>query len=156
FSSPVFFPMRLWTPNYFSALAGGNGTNLLLTPAQHRAFDATNSTLRQYSNLAVRLFYSDLTVALDAIHAPAVLSDAPTIVRVDAVPSGSTTTLSAQVVGDPAAAIHEVWVTYTSGTGGSGTWTSVDLQQCVSPLPTACGTTSDSQFWKAQVLTATL
>jgi hypothetical protein len=29
---------------------------------------------------------------------------------------------TAQVIGDPAAAIHDVWVTYT-GDGGSGAWT---------------------------------
>jgi hypothetical protein len=156
FSSPVFFPMRLWTSNYFSALSGGNGTNLLVTPAQHRALDAANSTLRQYSGLALRLFYSDLTAISEPENAAAFLSDAPTIVRVDAVPNGAATTFSAQVVGDPAAAIHAVWVPYTSGAGGSGTWTSLDLQQCVTPLPAVCGTTSDSQYWMGEVATATL
>ena len=156
FSSPVFFPMRLWTSNYFSALSGGNGTNLLVTPAQHRALDATNSTLRQYSELGLRLFYSDLTAITDPDNKAAFLSDAPTIVRVDTLPSGTDTTFSAQVVGDPAAAIHQVWVTYTGGAGGSGTWASLDLQQCVAPLPPECGTTSDSQYWKGEVATATL
>ena len=157
FSSPVFFPMRLWTSNYFSALAVvDGGTNLLVTPAQHRALDAANSTLRQYSGLALRLFYSDLTAITDNANKAAFLSDAPTIVRVDAVPNGAVTTFSARVVGDPAAAIQEVWVTYTSGAGGSGTWTSVNLQQCITPLPAVCGSTADSQYWKEQVLTAAL
>jgi hypothetical protein len=156
FSSPVFFPMRLWTSNYFNALSGGKGTNLLVTPAQHRALDASNSTLRQYSNLDLRLFYSDFTAVTDPDNAPAFLSDAPAIVRVDAGAAGALTTFSAQVVGDPAAAIHEVWVTYTDGAGSAGTWTSVDLEQCVPPLPVECGTISDSQFWKGQIATGAL
>jgi choice-of-anchor C domain-containing protein len=171
FSSPVFFPMRLWSANYFGALSGGGGgTNLLVTPAQHRTPDAASgtSTLRQYSSLDLELFYSGL-VACDKTAPPscngstgdpafaaAALSDAPTIERVDAVPNGGLTTFSAQVVGDPAAAMHAVWVTYTSGAGGHGTWTSVDLQQCVAPLPAACGLTADSQYWKAAVTTASL
>ena len=36
FVSPVFFPGRMWSPNYFGALAGSGGTQLLVTPAQHR------------------------------------------------------------------------------------------------------------------------
>ena len=39
FVSPVFFPMRLSTVNYFGALGGSGGTNLLVTPAQHRVAD---------------------------------------------------------------------------------------------------------------------
>src|SRR5690242_3410969 len=39
FASPLFFPMRLFTSNYFSTLSGGGKTNLLVTPAQHRALD---------------------------------------------------------------------------------------------------------------------
>jgi len=70
------------------------------------------------------------------------------------VPSGAGATFSAQVVGDPSAAVHGVWITYTSGAGGSGAWASVDLQQCVTPLPAVCGTTADSQYWKG--VTATL
>ena len=36
FASPVFYPMRLSTPNYFDALGSGD-TRLLITPAQHRS-----------------------------------------------------------------------------------------------------------------------
>src|SRR6185295_15432742 len=130
FSSPVFYPMRLWTSNYFNALAGAGGTNLLVTPAQHRGLNATQSTLRQYSNLNVRLYYSSLTSTSNPLYAGAALSDAPTIVRVDAVPAGGVVKFAAQVVGDPDAAMHEVWVTYTDG---AGSWTSVDLTQCTAP-----------------------
>ena len=127
FVSPVFFPMRLANVNYFGALSGSGGTNLLVTPAQHRVADATlgTSTLRRYSNLDLRLFYSgNLTSAA--------LSDAPTIVGIEAQPAAGGVDFTAQVVGDPAAAIHSVWVTYANG---GGTWAPLDLQQCVAPLP---------------------
>src|SRR6185295_2375580 len=75
FSSPVFFPMRLWTTNYWGSLSGGGGTNLLVTPAQHRALDVANSTLRRYSGLDLRLFYSDLTTTSNPLYAAAALSD---------------------------------------------------------------------------------
>ena len=65
------------------------------------------------------------------------------------MPSGSGAKFVAQVTGNPAAAIHEVWITYTGAAGG--TWASVDLQQCIgTPLPTICGTTADSQYWMGE------
>ena len=150
FVSPVFFPMRTWTVNYFGALSGGGGTSLLVTPAQHRAFDieAGTSTLRRYGNLDLRLYYSGNlgTVAL---------SDAPTIVGVDAQPDNGGIAFAAQVVGDPKAAIHQVWVTHTDGLG---VWQSLDLDQCVragtgAPLPTACAV-EDSRIWMGRLPTA--
>ncbi|HSV18476.1 MAG TPA: PxKF domain-containing protein [Casimicrobiaceae bacterium] len=156
FLSSVFFPMRLWTPNYYGALAGSGGTNLLLTPAQYRAYDVTQgtSTQRAFQSVDLKLYYSGLTTA-DPLNGKAALSAAPTIVQVAALPSSGGAKFIAQVTGDPAAAMHEVWVTYTGGAGGSGTWTSIDLQQCVpngsNVLPAACGSTSDSQFWMGDV-----
>ena len=140
FVSPVFFPMRPWTVNYFGALAGNGATSLLVTPAQHRAADIAlgTSTRRTYAGLDLRLYYSgNLDVAA--------LSDAPSIVAVSAQPNGAGVVFSAQVVGDPAAAIHQVWVTTTSD--GAGAWTSLDLAQCVAPLPAACGSVADSGRW---------
>ena len=78
FVSPVFFPMRL-TTSTTSARSAAGGTNLLVTPAQHRVADTTlgTSTQRKYTDLDLRLYYSgNLTSAA--------LSDAPTIVSVDA------------------------------------------------------------------------
>ena len=94
------------------------GTSLLVTPAQHRADDieAGTSTRRQYSNLDLRLYYSGNRARL-------ALSDAPTIVSVDAQLDGGGVVFTAQVVGDPAAAIHQVWITYTAD--GLGAWTSL-------------------------------
>ncbi len=149
FVSPVFFPMRTWTVNYFGALGGNGATSLLVTPAQHRALDIAQgtSTLRKFNNLNLRLYYSgNLTQAA--------LSDAPSIIAVDAQTGTDGVTFAAQVVGDPAAAIHEVWITYTSD--GANAWTPLDLSQCVratptAPLPAVCGTTEDSRLWKGKL-----
>jgi choice-of-anchor C domain-containing protein len=146
FLSPVFFPMRLSTPNYFGALSGSGGTKLLVTPVQHRAADiaAGTSTRRTFTNLDLRLYYSGNTTAT-------ALSAAPTIVSVSAASDSGGVIFAARVVGDPAAAIHEVWVTYTGDSPASGAWTSLPLTQCSSSLPVVCGTTTDSQLWMAQL-----
>jgi hypothetical protein len=146
FVSPVFFPMRLSSVSYFGALGGSGGTNLLVTPAQHRLADAAlgTSALRKYSSLDLRLFYSgNLTSAA--------LSDAPTIVSIDAQPASGGVDFAAQVIGDPAAAIQSVWVTHV---GGAGTWAPLDLAQCVAPLPVACGAQEDSRLWKGHLAVA--
>ncbi len=118
----------MWTPNYFGALAGNGGTQLLVTPVQHRAanVDRRTSTQRKHTGMNLRLFYSGNL-------SQAALSDAPSIVAVDAQLDASGVAFSAQVVGDPAAAIYQVWVTYTGD--GTNAWTSLDLSQCVAPLP---------------------
>ena len=145
FVSPVFFPMRLSTVNYFGALGGSGGTSLLVTPAQHRVADALagTSTLRRYSSLDLRLFYSG-NLSTTA------LSDAPSIVDIDAQPAAGGVDFTAEVVGDPAAAIHNVWVTHLAG----GAWSPLDLAQCVAPLPAACGTVEDSRLWKGRLAVA--
>ena len=149
FVSPVFYPMKLWSPNYFGALGAAGGTNLLVTPVQHRSDSATlgTSVQRKYTGLGLKLFYSsNLT--------DAALSDAPTIVDVSAQRTGTDIAFSAQVIGDPAAAIHSVWVTWTGKTStasGNGSWASIDLVQCVAPLPVACATTNDSRIWKGSL-----
>ncbi|HEX7273417.1 MAG TPA: choice-of-anchor Q domain-containing protein [Casimicrobiaceae bacterium] len=149
FISPVFYPAlaRMSTPNYFGALAGSGGTELLVTPAQHVVADlvAGTSTQRKYTGVDVRLFYS-------ANLSQAALSDAPSIVSRDAEPNAGGVLFTAQVTGDPAAAIYQVWVTYTSD--GANAWTSLDLSQCVAPLPAACGGTADSRQWAGQLAVA--
>src|SRR5207237_7181878 len=124
FVSPTFYPAVMWTPNYFGALAGSGGTQLLVTPVQHRVASVANGTSvqRRFTGLNLRLFYSGNL-------SQAALSEAPSIVSVDAQPDAGGVLVAAQVVGDPAAAIHQVWITYTSD--GVGTWTSLDLSQCV-------------------------
>ncbi len=149
FSSPVFYPMKLWSPNYFGALGPIGGTNLLVTPVQHKTDNATlgTSLQRKYTGLDLKLFYSsNLT--------DAALSDAPTIVDVSAQRTGTDIAFTAQVIGNPAAAIHSVWVTWTgktSSASGNGSWASIDLVQCVAPLPAECGTINDSRIWKGSL-----
>ena len=144
FLSPVFYPSTMWTPNYFGALAGNGGTQLLVSPVQYRAASVADgtSTQRRHTGMNLRLFYSGNL-------SQAALSDAPSIVAVDAQQDATGVTFSAQVVGDPAAAIYQVWVTYT-GDGGNA-WTSLDLSQCVSPLPAVCGASEDSRLWKGRL-----
>ncbi|GAC1666686.1 MAG: hypothetical protein NVS9B8_08220 [Candidatus Limnocylindrales bacterium] len=127
FSSTAFFPMRPWTINYYDALdSSGGATRLLVTPGQHKVAQIgdTNATLRLYSQLGLRLFYSSYTGA-------SAQSAAPTITAVAGVLIGSVDTFGAHVVGNPAAGIQQVWITWTGkGAGaGAGTWQSVDLAQ---------------------------
>src|SRR6185436_15147710 len=144
FLSPVYYPSTMWTPNYFGALAGNGGTQLLVSPVQYRAANVAEgtSTQRRHSGMDLRLFYS-------ANVSQAALSDAPSIVAVDAQQDAAGIAFAVQVVGDPAAAIHQVWVTYTGE--GNNAWASLDLSQCVAPLPVACGGSEDSRVWKGRL-----
>ncbi len=132
FTSPTFFPSKLWTPNYYEALSvGGAGTRLLITPAQHQSPDPgdPNVTLRKYDNLHLRLYYSSSTE-------DGAGSDAPTITAVTATVVGSTVQFSARVVGDPRAGVQESWITYT---GLDNAWHSLALTQSA----------TDSALWTA-------
>jgi CSLREA domain-containing protein len=117
FLSPIFYPIQIATANYFDALGGGQ-TRLLVTPVQHKAdpAPATSNTLRKFSDINVRLFYSNNTSA-------AALSAPPSILDVSGSGTGPVD-FSVHVAGDPAAGIQGVWITYT---GFDGTWASKDL-----------------------------
>jgi Tol biopolymer transport system component len=128
FVSDAFFPSRLWNLNYYGGLQGEAATTkLMFTPVQYRS-DAPGSQTdveRRYSSASFRLFYSDYTQSFGANSAA--LAAAPTISRVDADVSGSDVSFSAHVVGEPAAGIQQVWVTYAGVTPGQ--WQSLDLTQ---------------------------
>ena len=135
FVSPVFFPQRLASVNYFGAL-DGNGTDgrtrLITTPVQYRSDpgSTTTDTERTYSHLGLQLFYSANTTTYGA-NTPA-LAAPPSISGVSdsSCPGGTAVTVSAHVTGDPSAGIQKAWVTYTAETGPlHGTWQSVDLVQ---------------------------
>jgi CSLREA domain-containing protein len=133
FSASTFFPSRLFSVNYFGALNGGPAsTQLMLTPAQYES-DAPGSLTdiqRSYSSIGLRLFYSANTSTYGS-NTPA-LAAPPTISQVGVTDSGGTVTFQAHVVGDPAAGIQQVWVTYTGVTvpaNGTGEWQSLDLIQ---------------------------
>ena len=160
--TPVFFPMKPWTVNYWGALADpGNGrTSLHVTAVQHRAEDIAQGTSmrRVYSNLALKLYYSNKLVAGAADPNKGPLSDAPSFVGVTALPVGSQIEFTAQVVGDPAAGIQDVWVTYTGDPDGVGsrTWTSKHLTQCnaVDATTASAGCVfEDSRVWKGRIAT---
>ncbi len=128
FGSPTFYPERPWSVNYFDELAGGS-TNLLLTPAQHRVEVPGDSSalLRLYSNLDLRLYYLDASVAPDA---PVSTALAPSISGVKGTVNGNSVTFQANVIGDPTSGgALAAWITYTLGpdSSGNGTWTSVPL-----------------------------
>ncbi len=140
FTSPVFFPMRIATVNHLDALTGGS-TRLMVTPVQHKAIDGSiQSTARVFSNVGLRLFYSG-NITQPALSAP------PAINGISAVTDGSDVVFSAEVTGNPAAGIQQVWVTYT---GDAPRWTSLDLQQCVvtpsQALPAGCGTERSTRW----------
>jgi hypothetical protein len=106
--------------------------------AQHRSTGpgAWTSIRRQFSEMTFRLFYSANTSTFGAgssANTPA-LADAPTIVRVDATPEApNKLRFLARVVGNPAAGVHAVWVTWTrwgvNCGAGVGEWQSIDLTQ---------------------------
>ena len=130
FGSPTFYPERPWSVNYFDELAGSTGvTNLLLTPAQHRAVAAggDSALLRLYSNLDVRMYYLDSSVdpgaAVSTALAPSISDVSGTLVGDGQV------TFKANVIGDPFAGTLHAWITYTLGpdSNGVGTWISVPL-----------------------------
>ncbi|MET0205286.1 MAG: C25 family cysteine peptidase, partial [Casimicrobiaceae bacterium] len=149
FLSPVHYPATMWTPNYFGALAGNGGTQLLVTPVQHKAANVADgtSTQRRHTDIDLRLYYS-------ANLSQAALSDAPIIVSVDAQADAGAVAFTGRVIGDPAAAIHQVWITYTGD--GTNAWAPLDLEQCVRSesanlLPAACGAAEDSRLWMGRL-----
>ncbi len=144
FESPVWFPQRLATPNYFDSLVSSqeNGrTSLVLTPAQYRTEGATaaaavpRNTRRAFSNLGFRLFYAgDTTTAGN--NAP-YQAAAPSLSEVTGAVNDREVTVSARVTGDPSAGVQEAWLTWTGerpSDAGHGTWRSIDLVQ--DPLDT--------------------
>ena len=150
FNSPVFFPARMWTPNYFGALAGSGGTQLLVTPAQHRAADfvAGTSTQRKFTGLDLRLYYSGDREQGRAVRCAARSSASK---RCE---SRATCMFTAQVIGDPAAAIHQVWITYTAGRQRHvdvARSRPVRSSDACRSAPPACGTTDDSRLWKGRL-----
>ena len=131
FTSAVFFPQTMWNPNYFGTLLNGaSTTNLTFTPAQYESTTGTSTDLRTYSNLDVRLFYSNNTATYGG-RIPA-LAAAPTISYVTSSTTGDQVNVSATVTGDPSAGVQDVWVTDTGDQSGDplyGSWQSVDLTQ---------------------------
>ena len=105
------------------------------TPSQYRS-DAVGSQTdiqRTFSSTSLRLFYSAYTTSFGSNSAA--LAAAPTIARVEASVAGSDVVFRVQAVGEPAAGMQGVWVTYTGAPAGQ--WQSLDLTQ----------DTADSTLW---------
>ena len=139
FFSNYFYPVRLWAVNYFEALAAG-ATRLVVTPAHFKLDEgsASRGTLRYFNEMDFRLYYSANIDSFAGGSTPA-LAASPSIVRVSAVPDGGNVDFRIKVVGNPAAGIQQVWVTYTATDGPfAGSWQSLDLTQ----------NASDSSLWE--------
>ncbi|HXF61754.1 MAG TPA: C25 family cysteine peptidase, partial [Caldilineaceae bacterium] len=137
FQSDVWSPIRPWSANYFDALSGGL-TRLFVTPAQHRSPSpgAQATVRRHFEQMDFRLFYSanvtGSAVSLAAAEADGLgaLADAPSIVQVQGAIDGGVVEVRVRVVGNPAAGIQTVWITYTGLEGPwLGRWQSLDLAQ---------------------------
>jgi streptogramin lyase/N-acetylneuraminic acid mutarotase len=158
FFSSAFYPIRPWRVNYFDALTGGGATGLDVTPAQYLSSGPASQTgtLRAFSSMNFRLYYSDPTLSTARYGQTATypgnipaLAAAPAISQVSAIPSsdGKSVSFLVRVEGDPSAGIQQVWVTYTatarSCSGGpapcAGQWQSLDLVQDA----------ADSTLWTA-------
>jgi uncharacterized repeat protein (TIGR01451 family)/CSLREA domain-containing protein len=132
FLSSVFYPVQFWRVNYFEALANGGATRLSVSPAQYQS-DSPGSltgTLRRFNDVDFRLYYSGYTAQSAVSGNNPALSAAPAIANVSTGVQGSDMQFIARVVGDPAAGIQEVWVTFTALSGPyAGQWQSLDLTQ---------------------------
>ena len=137
-TSTSFTPARLWSASHFGELSGGTGTNLIVTPAQHRVESPGDPTAirRVYSTVDLQLFYADPSDPVFVLP--------PSILGVSAVNVGGIVTFSMHVDGAPQAPTEAVWVTYTFGAGpdgGAGSWTSLPLTQ----------STQDPTLWVADL-----
>ena len=117
FVSDVFFPIQLWQINYFDALAGGS-TQLMVTPVQHVSSEPGSLTniRRAFSSTDFRLYYSGNTETYtdnNGVDSTPALAAPPSIVHVSDTTGPGSVTFQINVVGNPAAGIQEVWVTYT-------------------------------------------
>ncbi len=138
FQSAVFHPVQPWSLNALAGLCTGEParTRLNLTPVQYRTDWETPElgTRRVFSELDLRLYYSgNVTTYTEPpgqnADTPA-LADAPSIVWVRDAVAGASVTIEAAVLGNPAAGIQEVWITYTAETGDwHGRWHALDLTQ---------------------------
>ncbi len=133
FFTSVFYPLRTWSVNYFSALTdvSGGATRLMVTPAQHLSSEPGSQTsiLRRFDGMDFRLYYSANINTYAGGSVPA-LAAPPTILAIDGQPASGSVNFQTQVIGNPAAGIQQVWVTYTGfDEPFAGRWQSLDLAQ---------------------------
>ncbi|HEX6304597.1 MAG TPA: choice-of-anchor Q domain-containing protein [Anaerolineales bacterium] len=150
FPTAFFYPVSLWSVNYFDVLSDPEAgtTRLMVTPAQHQESegDPTKSTLRSFSEMDFRLYYSANTATYGGGSIPA---DAipPVITQVSAPVVNGDVLFDIIVTGNPSAGIQEVWVIYTALDGPlSGQWQPLDLSQSA----------VDSKHWEGVLSAADL
>ncbi len=133
FLSNIFYQVIPWRVNYFDALANSGGrTFLAVTPAQYRSAGPVSltGTLRQFSQMDFRLYYSAYTTQSPVSGNNPALAAPPSIVNIVTQTAADHLGFGVRVVGDPSAGIQEVWVTYTALNGPyAGQWQSLDLTQ---------------------------
>ncbi len=145
FFSDIFYPTQPWSVNYFDALTNvGGTTRLAAIPAQFKSTTPNSeaNTLRKFTKMNFRLYYSDNTAA------PALVA-APVIAKVAAPLVGGGVNFRINVIGSPEAGIQEVWVNYTTvcapNSSCNRSWQSLDLIQ----------NGEDSTLWEGSLGTAT-
>lgn len=150
FLTDVFYPVQLWSVNYFDTACGAMAatTRLQVWPAQFLSDNSPDprGTRRQHDRLDFRLYYSNNheSYALNDGSGQIIpaLAAPPAISGVFGGMTGNTVTFQTYVTASPAAGIQEVWVTYTSTQGAfHGTWSSLDLTQ----------DPADSTLWNGQL-----
>ncbi len=139
FQSGSFLPVQPWSVDYSDAgYDWGKGRiRLDVFPAQHRSGGpgVDQVTRRQFTSLSFRLFYSgDVGTYTDPPDHPEAdtpaLAGAPTLSGIQGEIAPGQVRFTALAVGNPAAGIQEVWVTYTATQGDwFGHWASLDLAQ---------------------------
>jgi hypothetical protein len=149
FITRQFFPARFVNINTFGVLFDPvNGrTRLNLLPLQYRSNSPTSEigTMRRYDALNLRLYYGNLGPAFTT--GARLQAGLPVITKVASQAAGSTVSFDLGVIGDPAAGVQEVFITWTDG---SGQWQSLPLTQDTLDSPRWTGSLSLSGVNGAQ------
>jgi hypothetical protein len=159
FFSNVFYPTQVWSANYFDTVDGLNGgiTSLAVAPAQYKSSSpgSTSGTIRQFTDLKLRLYYLRNSDLARQISTGAALDSAPNIIGATSTrdTSGSVTFQVRVQNGQLPSGVQDlqdVWVTYNDPSSGATQWTSVDLAQDSSDptlwTGTASGLSSDTVY----------
>jgi VCBS repeat-containing protein len=102
----------------------------MVTPAQFRSSSPTalDGTLRLWQNMNFSLYYSNYLADNAAAAAPPAITHVSS--TIGSLGPDNVVMFTVQVVGDPAAGMQQVWVTWTDISNPSGgLWQSIDLTQ---------------------------
>ena len=150
FVSPTFYPARMWTPNYFGALAGSRRHARCSSRRRSIAWRAS-PTARARERTFTGLEFASCSTAATCQPGRAFRCAIDRRRRREAR-SATGVAFTAQVVGDPAAGIQQVWVTYT-GDGSERVDAARSHASALRRYPPRARTTEDSRLWKGQLAT---